>query len=355
MRRDGPGRPRPGSWDAPWRAGRRCRRPRPRGRWRGRWPQARSPRPARPRQHQVGDDPDAAGAIAPREKVKYSRRREQRDRRGAHDPRQRRAPGPGRHLQAEDDAHRGEQPERVPVGDRVAEPVVGEVERDRPDVGQKPRRHSDRADRRRSPPPDPRRATEAARLPPDRQPEQHQRGEVEQRAVELEQRAGGRVRPGPREQRPDGEGGQRPRGQRERRAQPGEGLLGEARSSPRGASRKHDRHQPLGVGEIPARVEGEVDDERPSTRAGAPDRRRRAKSLRGTAASESGGLVLVVGVAIPGARLHPVRDHAEHLRVESLSPPKITAMSRDSFSFGARHNPPLPSLKKESPLAPVYR
>ena len=117
--------------------------------------------PAGPRQREVGDDPDAAGEDRAAREGEVDGGREQRDRRGAQDPRHPRPAGPGRHLKREDDPQRGEQPERVPVGDRVAEPVVGEVGADRPDVGQQPRRQRDRADDDDPRQPGPRRATEA--------------------------------------------------------------------------------------------------------------------------------------------------------------------------------------------------
>lgn len=127
---------------------------------------------------------------------------------------------------AEEDRDRDEEAKRVPVGQRVTEPVVFDRRRDRMDARQDPRDEAhdrDHHHRRRE---DPQRPDES--LPgPAEGAEEDERQPVHEGAVELDQRLRRRVRPERRDQGPDGEATEPDRGADQRRAEPFERVLGE--------------------------------------------------------------------------------------------------------------------------------
>ena len=103
-------------------------------------------------------------------------------------------------MEREHDAQRGEQPQRVPVGDRVAQPLVGYVGRGAPDVGQHAADQARHAYDGRADHETPDQPAKVLGARPHG-PEQDEDQQVEPGAVELDQRPVRRVRPGRREER----------------------------------------------------------------------------------------------------------------------------------------------------------
>ncbi len=200
-----------------------------------------------------------AAAIAPREKVSSSVAASTGTRRRAKNARPGLLPRARCHVGASEDAQPGKQPERVPVGERIAEPVVGHVGRDRPDVGGHSGDQRDRAYGHRGHGQPGGHQPEVANRVGERA-EEDQQQQVQQSAIELHQRAGRRIRPLCGRQRPD-------RVQREQ-ADRGGGGGADAAERPFGhrhpncEDQRHDKRCQGGVtDEEPARVDAQVDNQ----------------------------------------------------------------------------------------------
>ena len=106
-------------------------------------------------------------------------------------------------VKREHDAEHGKQPERVPVGDRIAQPLVGDIRRGVPHVGrhatdQPGQAHDRRTDHQTSDQP----AHVRRACANGAEEDQHQ--QIQARAIELDQRPAARVRPERRGERERG-------------------------------------------------------------------------------------------------------------------------------------------------------
>jgi hypothetical protein len=197
--------------------------------------------PARPARHRTAREGEE------------QRRRQQRQHSGgehAHDPPLGEA---ACEVKGEHHPKRGKQPERVPVCDWVAQPLIGYLRRCVPEVGQhasdEPRHAHDR--RAEHEPPD-----EPADVggTPAHGSEQHEHQQVHPYAIELDHRSARRVRPRRRDERQ-----RRVRGERrdchERDRRHALKRVSRLRDPHKQDLRQYERHDRGGSGEVSARVE----------------------------------------------------------------------------------------------------
>ena len=217
-------------------------------------------RAARAREQQVGDDADRHDEDRAAREGEEDGAREHRERGGGEHADDARLAQRRREVQARDPAHRAEEAERVPVRDRIAQAVGLERRADRPHVRQHAGDEADAADDERGggeAPQDTTRTAEAA----GHQPGGDEHEEVEQRPVELDERAGRRVGPAGGHERPDRVERERTDRERQRAARGRERVVGgrqpDEQDEPDADGRISDR-----AGEEAARVEGQPDDQR---------------------------------------------------------------------------------------------
>ena len=105
---------------------------------------------ARPREHDVADHADDHHDDARPREGEVERRGQQRQHRRARDTRDGVLARRAREVGGEHDRDRGEQAEPVPVGDRVRQPLIEDVRRDREDVRQHAREQPAEAHERRA-------------------------------------------------------------------------------------------------------------------------------------------------------------------------------------------------------------
>ena len=212
---------------------------------------------------------DAGGDRAARE-GEEQRRRQHRHGRGSEHARGGRFAATAREVEGEDGPHRGEQAERVPIGERVAQPLVGDRPRDRPDVGKhagdQPAQAHTTTIAARQAAQHPLHRRRAAR----QRAEQEQREQIEDNAVEFEGGAPGSIGPRAGKTGPRCVERKRPGGQRERLADTPRTARPRARSAERATAREDQRHEGLGVRVEASCVEAEIDGERPGEQRGAP-------------------------------------------------------------------------------------
>ena len=164
-------------------------------------------------------------------------------------------------MGAQHEPDRRQHPERVPVGERIAQALGVDVPADGPHPGEHPR---DQGDPRHDHDPRGHTAQEPLEVPPlpGKRGEQHEHEQVEQRPVELEQGAARGARPPRGGQDPNREEPERHARHRAGRADPAERV---ARHS--GANHEHHRdrdgEQRRRTREEPPAAEAQVDHQRP--------------------------------------------------------------------------------------------
>ena len=207
-----------------------------------------------------GDDPDCQGDDRPAREGEVKGRDEKRDRARGKCLADQRLLAPGGESEGDRDRHRGEDPDRVPVGKWVAQARVFEHASGRVDLRQDTGDEPDDSDRKHRRGQDPHRPDQS--LPgPAEGTEEDQRQPVHQRPVEFDHRLRRGVRPESRDERPKRVEAERRGSGDERRAETLEGPLGKDDPQHQGDP-EDDGDDRRGTGKEAAGAEGQVGGDR---------------------------------------------------------------------------------------------